>query len=70
MVDGNASKPRTVATGITTRVMPLQPANALVPMLVTPLPIHRLTRPLQLANALAPILVTLSGIVTLVRPLQ
>ena len=45
-------------------VRPLQPENALPPMLVTPSGIITLVRPLQPENALPPMLVTLSGIFT------
>ena len=56
--------------GIVTLVRPLQPSNALSPILVTPDRIVTLVKPLQPSNALPPMLVTLDGIVTLVRPLQ
>ena len=46
----------------------MQPKNALVAILVTPLGIVTLVRRAQPSNALSPILVTLLGIVTLVFP--
>ena len=50
--------------------MPLQPRNALLPMLVTLLPIVTDVRPLQPENAELPMLVTLLPIVTDVRLLH
>ena len=47
-----------------------QPANALSPMLVTPLPIVTLVSPVHPENAELPMLVTLSGIVMLVSPVH
>ena len=51
-------------------VKPLQPRNALSPILVTLFGIVILVNPLQAVNAEEPILVTLFGIVILVNPLQ
>src|ERR1035437_6159674 len=52
--------------GITTLVSFEQRANALIPILVTPLPIVRLVRLVQPAKVPPRIVVTLPGIVTLV----
>ena len=51
-------------------VRPLQPPNALSPMVVTLLGIVILVRLVQPENALLPIVVTLAGIVMLVRLVQ
>ena len=51
-------------------VKPVQPENALVPMLVTLAGMVMLVKPLQLENALSPMLVTLFGMVILVRFVQ
>lgn len=48
--------------GISMLVNPLQPANALFPILVTLDGISMLVNPLQPSNALFPIFVTLDGI--------
>src|SRR5665213_1064507 len=52
--------------GITTLVSSEQRANALIPILVTPLPIVRLVRLVQLAKVPSSMILTLPGIVTLV----
>ena len=51
-------------------VRPLQPSNALCPMLITLLGISMFVRLLQPSNALCPMLITLLGIVTFVSPMQ
>ena len=49
--------------GITTLVREVHPSNAILPILVTPLPIVTLVRLEQSENAHSPMLVTLEGIV-------
>ena len=61
---------RVALFGIVIDVKPLQPENALSPMLVTPFPIVTDVKPLQPENALPSMRVTLFGIVIDVKPLQ